>query len=787
MGGTEYTLLEERGKDKKECTGCGACFNACTHNAIIKKQDAEGFVYPYIQKEVCVECGLCAQSCPALKGKNSNWREPQIYMAAGALKEREKSASGAVFPILAKKILSEHGKVAGARYTDDFTVEFQMVGEESGLDELRGSKYVQSDTGLIFREVKKALETGKVLFSGCPCQVAGLKAYLAKDYDNLYTMDIICHGVPSPKIFHDYFDELAEGEEIERIDFRNKRLGWRCDTLYFKSSGKERIMYEKSDVFYKAFLEAMLQRPSCDTCPYSVVPRTADISVGDCWGIENYGNKYNDTAGLSWVSVNNEKGQELFNSVKESFEVLEKSTLECIKSHNRGFYTPKRKHNQRERFFDIYQNSCSIKHKMELALNRKYDIGLVGVWSGPNYGNAVSHFALYTVLKKMNYEVLMIERVKRNYKDTLPEIMEFVDRHYKQYDIAPVMNSKADLWKLNDRCDTFVVASDQIWKSELYREQGNFYTLDFVQDNKRKISYATSFGHDYYYGTQKQNQEMRYYLKRFDRVSIRETSGVDILRNTFGIEAARVIDPVFLVERQIFESISEESERRDKNYILSYMLEPNLNKERVTENIKSILNTESVNVTGMAVTQKRIDGWNLKLEHSIKVSDWLYLIRNAEFVVTDSFHGMCMAIIFHKRFLVIEHETRGNGRFYSLLRILDLESRIVKSPTDYKNIDHILKEAINWKAIDEILRDERSRSIEWLESALEAPHDAGLTDYDMIMQEVREVQEKLIEYEKSVNYKVYKYSHKFFTVLRKEGFFEAGKQTIKKIKKYLKK
>jgi hypothetical protein len=348
----------------------------------------------------------------------------------------------------------------------------------------------------------------------------------------------------------------------------------------------------------------------------------------------------------------------------------------------------------------------------------------------------------------------MIERVGRNYFDISDNITEYIKKHYNPYDIAPYIKSRAELRKMNERCDTFMVASDQIWKSLLYEEQGNYYALDFVQDNKRKVTYGTSFGHDYYLGSEKVREEMKYYLKRFDAIGVREDSGVEICREVFDVPARKVLDPVLTVDKKIFEDLIAESARTDKDYVFSYMLEPNQNKECVVKTAAKQYGTKDINVTGMDVTPSRINGWNLVLERNVKVSDWLYLIKNSRCVVTDSFHGMCFAILFEKPFVVIEHENRGNGRFYSLLRTIGLENRIVKSPTNLSGIEELLQQDIDYGRVNQILSEERQDSLAWLKEQLEKPHDGNLSDNDIMLRRVSALEEQLDELKNTKSYKL---------------------------------
>lgn len=749
-------LFEKLNKNVKECTGCGACYNSCGRGAITMQQDAEGFLYPLVDMEKCVNCGLCERACPVIKPSHTNSDTTEVYIAANK-EHREKSSSGAIFPALAEVITEQGGSVYAARYDEQFSVIFSKFTQMQEIGSYQGSKYVQADTGLIYRDVRTDLEAGKtVLFVGAACQVAGLYGFLQKDYENLYTMDFICHGVPSPAVFKDYIKELADGKEVLDVNFRNKKYGWRCDTLEVTYRNEEPyVKFEKQDLYFRGFLDAVITRPSCGTCPYTKLPRQSDVTIGDCWGIEKFHNKLNDTGGLSWVLLNSPKGKQLFEKVKPQMSICEKDDIETVKKHNHSVYTPKKPNRNRDWFFELRKRQ-PVGKALQMALENKHDVGIAGLFSSPNYGCAVSHLSLYHILKSLGYEPLMIERAGRNYYGINDNITEYIKKHYSKYDLAPYIRTRSELRKLNACCDTFMVASDQIWKSLLYEEQGNYYALDFVQDNKRKLAYGTSFGHDYYLGSEKVREEMKYYLKRFDAIGIREDSGVEICRDIFEVPARKVLDPVLTVNKQIFEDLIEESARDDSGYVFSYMLEPNRNKEQVVRKLSETCGLKDINVTGMDVTPSRINGWNLVLERNVKVSDWLYLIKNSSCVVTDSFHGMCFSILFEKPFIVIEHENRGNGRFYSLLRTIGLADRIVKSPTDSAEIERLSKQEIDYGRVNEILVREREDSLQWLAEQLKKPHSTDLSANDIMMRRVCELEEQLAECQNTTSFKLRK-------------------------------
>ena len=254
--------------NKKDCTGCTACINVCAHKAIVMYADSEGFLYPTINESQCVQCGLCEQVCPVLTITESGNTDQPIVYAMWHKHDRVKSSSGGAFSALARLIFSKGGKVYGAAFGENLVLQHVGISSIEELQKLRGSKYLQSNLGDIFKDVKKdLLEERWVLFCGTPCQIAGLKAYLRKSYKNLLTADLVCHGVPSQKIFDSYLMKLCKEIRIEAIQnygFR-KLDGWAISPS-IKVNGKDISLYGINSLYMEAFNKNALFRESCYNC-----------------------------------------------------------------------------------------------------------------------------------------------------------------------------------------------------------------------------------------------------------------------------------------------------------------------------------------------------------------------------------------------------------------------------------------------------------------------------------------------------------------------------------------
>lgn len=297
--------------DKSRCCGCSACVLVCPKQCISFDEDKNGFLYPVVNKDLCINCGLCEKVCPFLNP--SKPRKPVKVLAAINPNEeiRMRSSSGGVFTMLAEAIIDKGGVVFGARFDENWEVMHDYIEIREGLDAFRGSKYAQSKIGITYKEVKDFLMQGrKVLFSGTGCQIAGLRLFLRKEYDNLLMVEIVCHGVPSPAVWRAYLDEKANRNKINSINFRDKRNGWNGYGLTIEKD--DDIIYElyTSNRYMQIFLKDLCLRPSCANCPVKQGASGADLIIGDFWGVENIHPEMYDNKGCSFVVVNSEKGKE---------------------------------------------------------------------------------------------------------------------------------------------------------------------------------------------------------------------------------------------------------------------------------------------------------------------------------------------------------------------------------------------------------------------------------------------------------------------------------------------
>lgn len=352
--------------EKKICTGCGACAASCPLNCIEMQEDWEGFRYPIIDGERCISCRKCESLCPVLN-KLPVYEEPQAY---GAKHKddgiRSLSSSGGVFPALASFVLKNGGAVCGAAYAEDFSVEHRIIEDAEDIIKLQGAKYAQSRAERMFPRIRSILESGRhLLFTGTPCQTAGLKAYLRRDYENLILVDMICHGVPSPKVWKTYLEyrmqEDANGAGISLVNQRDKSSGWsryRYSLRIDYQNGKTYSVQQGKDMFMLGFVNNLYLRPSCAQCQFKGLSRCADITLGDYWDVWSQHPEIDDDKGVSLVLVSTKKGAEHWCKILEKVNALAVD-IRIALDQNPSAHNSSEPHVNREKFFNR-MDSCDF-------------------------------------------------------------------------------------------------------------------------------------------------------------------------------------------------------------------------------------------------------------------------------------------------------------------------------------------------------------------------------------------------------------------------------------------
>lgn len=371
----------------KDCCGCTACVSICPKDALRMTPDTIGFVYPQINQDRCIECGLCEKVC-AFHDKYetpNNFKLPIPYgVRVKDEEELMKSRSGGAFMAFSDWILDKGGVIYGVGFKDHFRVAHKKAINSEERDEFRGSKYVQSDLEGIFRDIKKDLQDGLwVLFSGTPCQTAGLLSFIpAKLKERLLTVDIVCHGVPSPKMWHDYIEYIEKNEkkEIIGVDFRDKkRFGWHAHRETFKLFDPVTSTTITKSYEYK-FYHHVMQRPSCGECKYCNLRRPSDLTLADFWGWEKTGTDINaDDKGLSLVLVNTQKGLDVFEAQSEMLNIITPNLEDCMQEHLISPTPPKPHDKDFQRDYETYGFEYVMRKYGNIGLKYKFKKKIKGI------------------------------------------------------------------------------------------------------------------------------------------------------------------------------------------------------------------------------------------------------------------------------------------------------------------------------------------------------------------------------------------------------------------------
>lgn len=696
-------------KITQNCTGCSACKNCCPKGAISFSKGL--FPVATIDENKCIDCNICRNICPSNKEKETN----DVEIKVARIKNKKnilKSASGGLFGEFARLILSEKGIVYGAKFSNDFmSVEHTRCDNIDNLIPILKSKYVRSDIKNTYKKAEEDLKNGKVvLFSGTPCQIAGLKCYLKKDYDNLYTIDIICHGTPSQKIWEKYAKECEKKENstITHVDFRYYDAKNPTKNFYIKyENGKEQIesLYDTS--YGRAFLIGLINDNCCNECKFNDFKNYSDITLGDAWGYKN--KKYKSKNSL--VLLNTEKGKNLYKRIIDeiiefddyNFEEMVKAGYPIIHStfsHYNKDNVKLKSNIDKELWYYLDEKNGLVKDKKGVGiLNFHYE--------NYNYGANLVAYSLSEVIKTLGFNPYVIDF------DPFPELdpitryqtLGLYNFRKKHLNMTPRFSKKEDLKVLNDYLDMYVVGSDQVWRKVITRENLTTYFLDFAKD-KNKISYAASFGKDTFEGNDIDTIRCLSLLKQFYKVSVRENDATNICKNKFDIESEVVLDPTLLLTKDDYEKIIDE-EYKEKIDVAVYFVMDHENKITLDKNFKRLFpNKNIVNIKGKYKEKPfgKIFVYN-------NVGKWIDGIKKAEYVVTDSYHGLLFSLIFNKKVICIGKKSASYSRFQTLIENLkgnidkiiygDLsEVKTKKCPLKYeeinKNINLLQKKSIKF-------------------------------------------------------------------------------------------
>ena len=658
--------------DKEHCTGCLACLAKCRHRAI-KIVVKNGFLFPEIDSARCNNCGLCREICPLLKQRPfMSDREPDAYILETC--HASGSSSGGFCTALAHYVIGNGGLVAGCVMVG-LRAHHILTDNKEDIERMRGSKYVQSELGDVYNQVKKALSCGRtVLFTGTPCQVEAVKKVVGvKRCERLVTVDLICHGVTSAEFLEECVRSgnfpINNAYEVTELSFRSRRQrdisDFTMDVRFTDSNGKikDYSVSLEDNLFYRGFAGPAL-REACVHCIYAGAwPRPGDFTCGDPWGVLSS----EDCRGRSLVFTNTARGAEILRLMNDSLVNYRTIPFAEVSHSQPNLMRPSPVNPLRYGFIramaegrtpgDILGNPSALRSGSVGLLNFSFERA--------NYGAVLTCVALATYIKEAGYGVSVIDyytlwapnpaRHKSNAFDAF---------RYSHLPLTHAYLNDSDLSELNEQCSTFVVGSDQVLNFSFVKNERSIFYLNFVRSDRRTIVYAGSFGREAEEYTLNLSSRDRKFsslsLKRMNAVSVRERkSGLEICRS-LDVKAEAVCDPVFLLTADQWKELSSKGISEGEEFVTYSLYEDSA-------------------ISRLSIPQGYLGRRDFFADGKQSPYDWLKAICKCRLFVTNSFHGVCFALIFNRPFLVYGYSQKNIVRIRDLLDDIDssLKCRIV--------------------------------------------------------------------------------------------------------------
>ena len=627
-------------------------------------------------------------------------------MASDAI--REKSSSGGAFTVFARNILARGGAVCGAAFDEDFLCRYEIVRDEASLARLRGSKYVRAALPRTFlAELHAMLESGvPVLFTGTPCHVAAVRRMFAAYADSLFTVDLICAGCPDQKLFNRYLAENWGRGNVAKYEFRSKARGWRHHHYLLHvvlKDGREVWREKGEDEYMTAMSSGLGLQDGCLNCPFCTMERPGDLTIGDFWQVPE---EMDDAKGTSAVLVNTEKGRRLFESVRPVFAKVAEYPPSSIAERQIRLRTPPTPAPGRVLFKESLAKGMSVKDAVEKALTDiDRNVAVLNFhWETVNFGAVLTAYALNKGLRDMGFVVRNID-----FKGDLPRVLakppnaKFERFRRKYIPLTQPISNAASLRNLNRIYSTFVVGSDQVWNPDIIGWFKDVYFLLFADPAKRIVSAAASFGvaPDTAYG----RGLLKKLTSAYDAIGVREaTAGAALV--ALGVPAKVVADPVFLLRKEDWLAIADHADCKiAPRCAVWYAVNPS-GKKGVGEYLR--------------LHSGEFEDGIARLDSSLGIEEWLAAFSASSLVLTDSFHGVCFALILGKPFAALVSRNPKSGRLRELLEPLGLADRIFDDPAKMPSVLE-LKRPLDLDVLDGHLDVMRSGLAAFLKEALSSP------------------------------------------------------------------
>ncbi len=731
------------------CTGCMACVDSCPHKALNAVIAHDGHYYVHWDQEKCINCGLCSKTCPIISKKNPLALEKNLY-AAWSNDEvlRMNSSSGGVFAAIAVSVLKQGGIVFGATMIGTNVIH-RAITKIEDIKLLQGSKYQEGNLSGIYKEVRQYLKADKyVLFSGMPCQIAGLYSFLGEcAYQKLLTIDLVCGGLPSINPMNAFLQHTDKSIKTIK-SFRDKTHGWKSIgykyALITQNNDNTESNYGYNNCVLLAFSSHMGNRYSCNNCRFTYYNHFSDLTIADFWGDKSFPEQHYQ--GLSAVISHTPQGEKL---LLDADLTIHKANLKnCLYNNPRMVYgragIPGMKrlaHVFSTRYFlymphptgaislQIYRAIAKIYNHIEfifhhrkitsqikkIADHSKKKVALLTFHHSLNYGAICQTYATYKALESIGYQVQIIDlRIKEHYSLIqnaigLLRILRFAKfRHTYYPQLTCRYKSIQDLQANPPKADIYLVGSDQTWNPLITNSLSEAFWLNFGTAKTKRIGFSVSFGQDYW--PIKDTLQTSIYKKlaqRFSQISVREEQGIKLCHDLFGINPIQTLDPTLLMNN--FEEIT--GRINPGHYIASYKFISTSNYYECLKEL-GVLYNKPIKLLGRL---KPIRGF--KYHYPQSISKWIIGIAAAEMVLTDSFHGVAISIIYHRNFIAFVGDTKRIGRIQNLLKQLGLEDRLYTETTiNITKVKQLLDKPIDYTSVEKRLNILRNKSFDFLQN-----------------------------------------------------------------------
>lgn len=707
----------------ERCCGCYACYSTCPTSAITMEENEEGFRVPVIADDKCINCGSCRSVCP-VQHVTYEHPKPTVYALQANDSIREGSSSGGAAAILSKYVLAHGGIVCGCGFDKNFEAHHVIIDKEEELPLISRTKYVQSRIEDNFKEIKKALLADRLtLFVGTPCQVAGLNGYLRnlRNSDKLITVDLICHGVPSPMALRKFYKtKVGDLSKVKHVDFRTKRNGWSSnyEMAITYTNGTVKYFPKKDNDYLKAFGSNLINRTSCAGCAFARSTRQGDFSVGDFWNINGYKPEMNDKKGTSLLLVNSEKATRIFKEISSDAGLFtEQIPLATATVKNSPIHRPPRTDKRRNDFLETLAKTDIFPLESSQMLH-PYDLGIVSWWFMKNYGNVLEAYAFSKVMESMGKKCLFIDIPTTQWPTdkSLRAAHTFPHRFLTQFchtSSSYDTNDAKQMQALYNSCNAFCVANDRVWQWEQIKDLYSYYYLEFAKD-KPKFSYFTSFADsEYQCDDPRITQKIKNLLQDFRLIGVRDSNDVTLCQNHLSANAQIVCDPLFLCDPSVLIELAGKP-KANRHKLSAFFVSCNEDRNKALHQVANAMNTEA-DVTFIPVTGKTDKLMtDYPIIKDIPVSEWLKHIVSSELVLTDSYAVSCLCIILDIPFIAIHNDKSNNDVFTTMMKTFGLEHRLVKNTKQILTVPSILKAQPDYTKAKEQIEIAKASSLELL-------------------------------------------------------------------------